>query len=116
MEKLETPANMTYTLLTLIAFLGGLYVSFVTLFGLAWGRVDSVAFSLALFGNICTLALLIGLAGSFSRRRIFPLFTFVGAAFIPCTIAALYPPLLWRRDAKLQPGGHMPIAWVLTFY
>jgi len=112
MEKLVTPANMIYTLLTLIAFLGGIYVSFVILLGLAWGRVDFEALSLALFSNICTLALLVGLVGSFSRRRIFPLFTFVGAAFIPC-IAALYLPLLWWRDAELQPGGHMPNVWVL---
>jgi hypothetical protein len=110
MDLLSYPGRAVYALVVGFAFLGGLFVSFVTLFGLAWGRISSVDYLTAIFGNLATVGLLVGLIGCISERKSIVIITFLGAAFVPLN-AILYAQLL--TGAKIPPGSHMPVIWIV---
>jgi hypothetical protein len=93
MDFLSNPGKAVYALVVGLAFLGGLFVSFFTLFGLAWGKISSVDYLTTIFGNLATVSLLAGLIGCISERKGIVIITFLGAAFVPLN-AILYALLL----------------------
>jgi hypothetical protein len=110
MNLLTYPGNVVYALVTAAAFLGGLFVSFVTIFGLAWG--DSIGFVVAaVLGNLSTLGLFFGLIGVLSRKPSLALITSFSAAFVPCTVAVLYSQVVWKPNLSIAPGSNLPPLW-----
>src|SRR5665213_1583206 len=98
MEKTKATFIVAYFVSTLCAFIGGLFVSFLTLFGLAWGGFGSTAFNLAaIFGNLSTLGLLAGLLMISTERKAVVIATMLSAMFAPILIACMYAPALWTR-------------------
>jgi hypothetical protein len=107
MDFLSYPGRAVYALVVGFAFLGGLLV--VTLFGLAWGRISSVDYLTAVFGNLATVGLLVGLIGCISERKSIVIMTFLGAAFVPFN-AIFYALLL---TGEKIPGSHTPVIWIV---
>jgi hypothetical protein len=114
MNVLEKPGNIIYRVITAITFIGGLVVSFGTLFGLAWGGTQSIGFDLAaIFGNLSTFGLLVGLVGVSSRRKSIAFITLLSAAFVPVVIACLYAPIFWTPNIKISAVASPPRLWLL---
>jgi hypothetical protein len=85
------------------------------LFGLGWGGTSSLGFDLtAIFGNLSTIGLFIGLATFASQRRSFVIITLLSASFVPTVIAILFAPALWRRNILSPPGGNLPLPWLIV--
>ena len=114
MSVIEGHGKTVYSIVTAITFVGGLYVSFVTLFGLAWGGTKSIGFDLAaVFGNLSTLGLFIGLIRVSSRSKRIAVNTLLSAAFVPVVIVCIYAPVLWTPNAKISALANFPPVWIL---
>jgi hypothetical protein len=113
MKETEPPFPGIYFLWTGLTFLGAILVSAFTLFGLAWGGTGSVGFDLAaIFGNLSTVGLLIGLLTVASQRKVFVVLTLLSASFVPIVIAYLFAPVLWRPNMLSRSGGNLPLPWL----
>jgi hypothetical protein len=83
MSMLNKRANTVLAALTLAAFLGGLLVWLVTVWGFAYGGFESVRFNSAAAATaVSTLALFVGMLGASSNLRVFAILTLLGSAWL----------------------------------
>ena len=105
MNALGKPFGHAMTLVTFVAFLGGLLVSLIMLGGFAYGGFDSTRFNTAALASfLSTGVLFFGMLGASSPYPLFPVLIIGGAAWLAFAIGRYATGLL------LYSHGTPPVA------
>jgi len=116
MNIFKKPAyNNIFVAVALVAFLGGLLISLVTLMGFGYGGFESVRFNLAAAATfVSTGALFIGLLGAESRYRVFAILILAGSGWLAFSVGSYATSLLLYSKGTPWTGIAVVLLLVLV--